>query len=220
MSMKFSPIFAGVVAALSLAVAPPAASAQEAAETPPAVLGQLALAGLLARSGAGLSVMSPAFAAGGDIPFENTQYRGNIFPGLSWTPGPDGSRSYAVIMQDPDSTYRGAPILHWTMFNIPASVTRLDTAMSVPPPGASYGPNIRGPGQPYMGPHTPPGPKHHYHFRIFALDTVLAPEAGGGYDALTAAMKDHVLASGELIGLAHADPSAPPRTPSPPPATH
>ena len=173
---------------------------------------QLALATLAAKRDSHVSVESPAFAAGGDIPFENTQYRENIFPGLSWSEGPPGTRSYAVIMQDPDGIRDGRPILHWTMFNIPMSVTKLDAAMQAAPVGSSYGPNIRGLSQAYMGPHTPPGPKHHYHLQIFALDPVLGAEAGASYAALTDAMKGHVLADGELVGLAQADPNAPPKT--------
>jgi len=160
--------------------------------------------GISAKTDTRLTVTSPAFKSGGDIPFENTQYRGNVFPGLSWTQGPGATRSYVIVMQDPDAIHNGMPILHWTMFNIPASVTQLDAAMQSPPAGASYGPNIRGPNQAYMGPHTPPGPKHHYHLQLFALDTVLAAQAGAGYAALTEAMQGHVLAKGELVGLAQA----------------
>ena len=99
------------------------------------------------------------------------------------------------------------PNLHWTMFNIPMSVTKLDAGMKAPPAGASNGPNMRGSKQAYLGPHTPPGPKHHYHIQLFALDTALGPDAGGSYAALTEAMKGHVLAEGELVGLAQADPN-------------
>jgi para-nitrobenzyl esterase len=168
---------------------------------------QLALATVAAKGAAHLRVESPAFAAGGDIPFENTQYRGNIFPGLSWSEGPSGTRSYVIVMQDPDGIRDGRPILHWTMYNIPASVTKLDPAMKNPPSDASYGPNMHGLDQPYAGPHTPPGPKHHYHLQVFALDSTLGATAGASYSALTAAMHDHVLASGELVGLAQADPN-------------
>jgi Raf kinase inhibitor-like YbhB/YbcL family protein len=167
---------------------------------------QLALVNLPVKGGAKLTVTSPAFKAGGDIPFENTQYRGNVFPGLAWTSGPTTTKSYVVIMQDGDAMVRGAPILHWTMANIPATVTKLDAAMSAPPAGAAYGPNIRGAAQAYMGPRTPAGPKHRYHFQIFALDTTLPAEALASYDALTGAMKDHVLASGETIGLGQVAP--------------
>ena len=167
---------------------------------------QLALVNLPAKGGAKLTVTSPAFKPGGDIPFENTQYRGNVFPGLSWSAGPPGVKSYVVIMQDGDAMVRGAPILHWTMANIPATVMQLDAGMTAPPSGAAFGPNIRGAGQAYMGPRTPAGPKHRYHFQVFALDTTLPAEALASYDALTSAMKDHVVASGETIGLGQVAP--------------
>jgi para-nitrobenzyl esterase len=204
-------------AIMGLAGIPAVAAENPVAVTAPASLNLLALANISAKTDAKLTVKSPAFAADGDIPFENTQYRGNIFPGLSWSHGPAGTKSYAIIMQDPDSLFHGAAILHWTMFNIPASVTSLDAGMSAPPEGSAYGPNIRGPNHAYMGPHTPPGPKHHYHLQVFALDTALAPESAGDYDGLTAAMKGHVLAVGELVGLGQADPTAPPRAPAPAP---
>jgi len=169
---------------------------------------QLALANLPATDRATLNVSSPAFAAGGDIPFENTQYKGNVFPGLSWTTGPKGTRSYVIIMQDGDAMRNGAPIFHWSMVNVPPSITTLEPKMSQPPAGAQYGPNIRGSNQPYLGPHTPPGPKHRYHFQVFALDTTIPADATGSYESLTGAMKGHVLASGELIGLGQAMPGA------------
>jgi phosphatidylethanolamine-binding protein (PEBP) family uncharacterized protein len=59
-----------------------------------------------------------------------------------------------------------------------------------------------------MGPHTPAGPKHRYHFQIFALGTTIPADALANYDSLIAAMKGHVLASGELIGLGQAAPAS------------
>lgn len=165
-----------------------------------------ALVTVPAKGGATLTVTSPAFKNMGDIPFENTQYQGNKFPGLEWTAGPAGTKSYVVIMQDTDGMIRNAPILHWTMFNITG--TKLDPGMTTAPSG-SFGPNMRGANQAYMGPRTPPGPKHRYHLQVFALDTMLPADAGASYDSLIAAMKDHVLASGQIIGLGQADPSAP-----------
>jgi para-nitrobenzyl esterase len=165
-----------------------------------------ALVTVPAKGGATLTVTTPAFKNMTDIPFENTQYQGNKFPGLEWTAGPAGTKSYVVIMQDTDGMIRNAPILHWTMFNIMG--TKLDAGMTAVPSG-SYGPNMRGANQAYMGPRTPPGPKHRYHLQVFALDTTLAADAGATYDSLTAAMKDHVLASGQVIGLGQADPNAP-----------
>jgi para-nitrobenzyl esterase len=190
-----------LVGALPSAIAAQGAPAPSATEPGAA---QLATVVLPAQSGAKLTVTSPAFTSGGDIPFENTQYRGNVFPGLAWSAGPSGTKSYAIIMQDPDAMRQGAPILHWTMVNIPASVTKLDAGMTSPPAGAQYGPNIRGANQPYMGPHTPPGPKHRYHFQVFALNATIPNDATATYDGLLNAMKGHVLASGEVIGLGQA----------------
>jgi len=169
---------------------------------------QLALANLPATDHATLKVRSPAFAAGGDIPFENTQYKGNVFPGLSWSAGPGGTKSYVIIMQDGDAMRNGAPIFHWSMVDIPPSITTLEPKMNQPPAGAQYGPNMRGPDQPYLGPRTPPGPKHRYHFQVFALDITIPADATSNYESLTGAMKGHVLASGELIGLGQAMPGA------------
>jgi para-nitrobenzyl esterase len=206
----------GIALAAALALAAPAF----AQAPPPATevgIAQLALTNIPAKGGAKLTVTSPAFKNMGDIPFANTQYQGNTFPGLEWTAGPAGTKSYAIIMQDTDIMVRGGPILHWTAFNIAG--TKLDAGMTALPAGASYGPNIRGATQAYMGPRTPAGPKHRYHFQVFALDTTIPADPAPTYEALTAAMKDHVLASGEIIGLGQVDPNAPPRTPPAAPAT-
>jgi para-nitrobenzyl esterase len=179
-----------------------------------------ALAEFPPKNGAHLTVSTPSFGDGGDIPFENTQYRGNNFPGLAWTAGPPETKSYAIIMQDTDGKMNGAPILHWTLYNLPVSVTKLDPGMQAAgkPAGSEYGPNARGAEQPYMGPRTPPGPKHHYHLQVFALDTALNPDPAMTYDTLTAEMREHILASGEVVGLAMADPQAALRPAAPPPA--
>ena len=203
-----------LMAPLALAQTAAPAAAPAAAERDM----RTAIVKLLPKSGAKpLTVTSPAFKDGADIPFENTQFRGNVFPGLAWSKGPAGTKSYVLIMQDPDAPTRATPVLHWTMVNIPASVTKLEAGMKAPPAGAAYGPNQRGPAQAYMGPRPPAGPKHHYHFAIFALDTTVA-DPGPSYDALTQAMAGHVLASGETIGLGSFDPTAPAPTPPAAPA--
>jgi para-nitrobenzyl esterase len=197
---------AAVSALLSFATPDASALAQQPPTPTEPGAAQLALVNVPAKGSAKLTVTTPAFKAGGDIPFENTQYKGNVFPGLSWSAGPATTKSYVIILQDADAMVRGAPILHWTMVNIPGTVTKLDAGMTAPPTGAQYGPNIRGPNQPYMGPKTPAGPKHRYHFQLFALDKPLTPDATMTYDALLAAMKDHVVASGETIGLGRVGP--------------
>lgn len=165
-----------------------------------------------------LTVTTPGWKNNEDIPFKYTQYQGNNFPGLQWSKGPSSTKSYAIIMQDSGGVRNGQPILHWTMVNLSPKTLKLPEGMKPEekPPGSIYGPNIRMPAQPYMGPRTPPGPKHRYHMQVFALDTKLADDfAAKNYDELIAAIKDHVVASGEVIGLGQADPSAPPPAPRP-----
>ena len=108
--------------ALGLAGTPPIIAAQQspAAQQPPA--GQRPPAGqqgpslghahelvinLASKSAAKLTVTSPAFKDGADIPYENTQYRGNIFPGITWSKGPGGTRSYALVVQGASLTSPG-----------------------------------------------------------------------------------------------------------------
>jgi para-nitrobenzyl esterase len=201
-------ISAALAATVGIIAFAPGLSAQ-APPTPTEVgAAQLVLLTVPAKGGAKLTVTTPAFRPMGDIPFENTQYKGNVFPGLSWSSGPAATKSYVIIMQDADAMMRGAPILHWTMLNVPASVTKLLPGMTAPPAGAANGPNMRGPSQPYTGPRTPAGPKHRYHLQVFALDTQLSADAITTFDGLTAAMKDHVLASGEVVGLGQFMPPA------------
>lgn len=208
--MRIDRRWLAVLALVAVAAAPALAAAQPAppAAPQPAKPG-LALTNFPAKGGARLKVSSPAFLDGGDIPFKNTQYRGNVFPGLAWSKGPYGTRTFVVVMQDADVNYRGGPLLHWTMFDIPAGVTKLQAGMTTPPDGASFGPNVRGPNQAYMGPHTPPGPKHHYHFQILALDRAIPADPALSWDQLAADMSGHVIASGEVVGLGHADPDPP-----------
>jgi para-nitrobenzyl esterase len=218
------PWAAAVALAASLVVASAAdaqPTAASQASAPAAPVG-LALAVFPAKGGKTLKITSPAFADGGDIPMANTRWGANVFPGLAWGKGPYGTRSFVVIMQDADVNFRGGPLLHWTMYAIPAAVTKLAAGMKDPPTGASYGPNVRASNQPYMGPHTPPGAKHRYHFAVLALDREIPVDPTLSYDALAADISGHVLASGEAVGLGHAPPDALPATPVPatPPGGH
>ena len=121
------------ITAVALVLALGAASAAAAQAPPPEVekgAEFLILTAIPAKDGATLTVTTPAFKDGADIPFENTSYRSNTFPGLSWSKGPAATKSYAVIMQDTDAVFKGDAILHWTMYNIPASVTELNAESS------------------------------------------------------------------------------------------
>ena len=81
-----------------------------------------------AKAGAKLTVTSPAFKQGGAIPMANSAYGQNQMPGLSWTAGPAGTKSYLVIVEDPDAP-TARPYLHWIAAIIPATTTTLPPAM-------------------------------------------------------------------------------------------
>jgi Raf kinase inhibitor-like YbhB/YbcL family protein len=207
-------ILAIVTAAMGL-TAPTFAQAPPPVDPPP---GAALLAMATHPSKEKLNVTTPGWKNGEDIPFKYTQYQGNAFPGLTWTKGPAATKSYAIIMQDSAFVMRGSPILHWSIVNIPADVTALPEGMKPEekPAAATYGPNYRGLAEPYLGPRTPPGPKHRYHIQVMALDTVLPRDfAPKSYDELIAPLKGHIVAAGEVVGLGQADPSAPPPAPRP-----
>ena len=173
---------------------------------------KLLLTGSL-HGGAALEVTSPSFAAGQDMPISATQYGGNRFPGLSWTAGPAGTKSYVVVLQGLHGK-AGAPDAgtsqHLVVYNLPAATTALKPGLESLPEGAAYGPNVHGPAASYAGPHPHEPGAHPYHAQVFALDTMLAASPDLSFDALKQAMAGHVLATGDLVGLVSRPPAAAP----------
>jgi para-nitrobenzyl esterase len=171
----------------------------------------LAIREVTAKIPAALTVTSPAFSNGGDIPFENTVYRGNKFPGLSWNKGPAGTRSYVAVMQGAvaggDDLGRGTSI-HFVMYNIPAELTRLDAGMTKPPAEALHGNTVHKMADLYAGPHTHNFVKHAYHFQVLALDRTVPASDDMTLGGLETLMAGHVLAAGEVVGYAAMDPES------------
>ncbi len=171
----------------------------------------LAISEVKAKTPASLTVTSPAFRNGGDIPFENTVYRGNKFPGLNWNKGPAGTQSYVAVMQGAvaggDDLTRGTSI-HFVMYNIPAELTRLDAGMAKPPAGALHGNTVHKMADLYAGPHTHNFVKHSYHFQVLALDRTVPASDDMTLGGLEKLMEGHVLASGEIVGYATMDPES------------
>lgn len=173
----------------------------------------LALKRVEASGKAALEVTSRAFNSGGKIPDIYSEYvEGNSFP-LSWTGAPSETKSFVLIMEDPDVAPPATPFVHWVAWNIPARIEALRPGLQKQnrledPSGLSQGLNTRGTTG-YMGPRPPEGdPEHHYHIQMFALDTLLDLHPRANRDEVLAAMEGHVLASGELIGL-HQRPAQP-----------
>jgi len=146
-----------------------------------------------------IKIKSPAFVPGGKIPGKYTCDGMDISPPLGWTSGPGGTKTFALICDDPD-----APMgtwVHWVLFNLPADIIELRE--NVLPErelesGAKQGMNdFRKIG--YGGP-CPPGGTHRYYFKLYALDTEINLEAGATKSELLKAMEDHILAEGQLMG--------------------
>ena len=146
------------------------------------------------------------------MPFENTQYRGNHFPGVAWSKGPAGTKSYAVMMQgalgkETDDATRNTSI-HFNMYNIPAAVTKLDAGLKTAPAGAFYGSSLHGTPHDYVGPHTHNFSLQPYHLQVLALDIALPDKPDMSLADVEALAAGHVLASGEIVGLATMDPDS------------
>ena len=156
---------------------------------------QLAIANPALKGKTALKVSSPAFAAGAAIPEDFSAYGKNGSPPLRWGKGPYGTRSFALVLEDPDAPM-ASPFVHWITWNIPAGATAFDAGQT--PPGAVQG--KMGAGRlGYFGPRPPAGPAHHYHFQVFALDQTPGLTSDADLKALETAMAGHVLASGELV---------------------
>lgn len=139
-----------------------------------------------------LTVSSPALDKNGMIATKYTCDGENINPEISILDIPADTKTLALIMDDPDAP-KGT-FDHWIMWNIPVeSKIKENTAPGI------QGKNGKGESM-YTGP-CPPSGTHHYHFKVYALDEKLDLSPGSDKKMLEKAMKGHILASGELIGL-------------------
>jgi hypothetical protein len=156
------------------------------------------IAGISKSQTAGnFKLISSAFEEGKPIPAIYTCDSTNISPPLSWSGFPEKTKSFAIIMDDPD-----APMdnwVHWVLYNIPATVTRLEEKLIAAKINAIDGINGWG-DKGYNGP-CPPDGTHHYNFKLYALDKTLTPEEGMTKYALLEAMKGHILSEATLTGL-------------------
>ena len=156
-----------------------------------------------------MSLTSSAFTDGGMIPMKHAQAGHDVSPPLAWTGAPDSTRSFVLIVHDPDAaTGDGTDdMLHWMVWNIPGTATSLPEGF---PQGSQAPDNIRqlsGTGPYYRGPAAPAtGPAHHYLFELYALDANINVTAAGQQTAPTRAaimqaMQTHIRGKGVLVGL-------------------
>jgi len=148
---------------------------------------------------------SPAFKHGETIPKAYTCEGKDASPELNWSGAPPGTKSFALIMDDPD-----APVglwVHWVLYDIPADLRGLPENLPKTkraPGGAKHGASwgvdsFSRTG--YGGPCPPPGKPHRYVFKLFALDKPLGLPPGATASEAAKAMEGHVLGRAELIGL-------------------
>jgi hypothetical protein len=150
-----------------------------------------------------LSLSSPVFNHNGSIPKLYTCQGKDISPALSWSGLPDGTKSIALIVDDPDAPDPAAPKrtwVHWVLYNIPPTATGLPEAVNATglPSGTRQGRNDwdrTG----YGGP-CPPIGRHRYFHKLYALDVVLQDLKQPTKATLLEAMKGHILEQVELVG--------------------
>jgi Raf kinase inhibitor-like YbhB/YbcL family protein len=145
-------------------------------------------------------ISSTAIAPDAPIARDYSCSGADVSPPLAWSGAPTSAKSFALIVEDTDAP--GGNFIHWVAYNIPAARTSM-------PQGVARASQIDGGGQNgmndfghfgYNGPCPPPGSVHHYHFRLFALDSTLNLGEKVDAAALEAAMKGHVVANAELVG--------------------
>lgn len=136
---------------------------------------------------------SSAFKHNKPLPSKYTCDGENVSPELHWSGAPENTKSFVLIVDDPDAP--GKTWVHWVLFNIEAGISRIDEDSS-----AGIHGNTDFNAAKYGGP-CPPSGTHHYHFKLYALDTKLDLSKGATKQDVERAMEGHILAHAELIGL-------------------
>ena len=154
----------------------------------------------MADSATSFAVISTAFPNGAEVPRRHTCDGADLSPAFAWHGAPDGTRSLALIADDPDAP--GGTWTHWLLWNIPAKATLLSEdqpKFESLDSGARQGMNdFRRIG--YGGPCPPPGKPHRYFFKLYALDARLDLKAGASGADLELALKPHILTQAQWIG--------------------
>jgi Raf kinase inhibitor-like YbhB/YbcL family protein len=140
-----------------------------------------------------LSLSSSGFSHNGMIPAAYTCDGENKVPDLTWSGAPEGTQSYALIVDDPDAPSK--VWVHWVVYNIPASVNKIDARNS-----QQYPAGLNDFGKKTYGGPCPPAGTHRYHFTLYALDTTLNLSDTPKKEQVLAAMEGHILSKVTLIG--------------------
>ena len=157
-----------------------------------------------AQAGGALRLTSSAFPSGEALPARHTCDGEDLSPPLAWSDPPAGTKSFALVVDDPDAPDPKAPRtvwVHWIVYDLPADARALREALRSAgdlPKGARMGRNDWGKPD-WRGP-CPPVGRHRYVHKLYALDLLLGERGALTKRELEAAMDGHVLARAELIG--------------------
>ena len=157
----------------------------------------------MARDPATFSLRSPSFAEGGEIPIRHTCEGEDVSPALEWSAPPAGTRSFALVVDDPDAPDPKAPKMtwvHWVLYDLPATATGLPEAVDRAALPAGTRPGVNDWKRTGFGGPCPPIGRHRYFFKLYALDLALGDRGALAKPALEEAMKGHVLAEARLMG--------------------
>jgi Raf kinase inhibitor-like YbhB/YbcL family protein len=154
------------------------------------------------------TISSPSFRNNQPMPSKHSCEGEDASPSLKWEGAPEGTKSFALICDDPDAP--GGVWTHWVIYGIsaktselPENIAKADTVVA--PGGARQGVNDFG-RVGYGGPCPPRGHgAHHYHFKLIALDTEPGLASGVTRRQLEQAIRGHILAQAELIGTYQRD---------------
>ncbi len=148
-----------------------------------------------------MRLRSGAFADGAAIPARFTCQGEDISPPLEWSDVPPGTRSFALVCDDPDAP--GGTWHHWAAYDIPAAMANLPLDASADAASLGFKQAINDFGKPgYGGPCPPPGPPHHYHFRLLALSLGKLPvPAGAPCRSVENEARRHLVAEAALVGI-------------------
>jgi Raf kinase inhibitor-like YbhB/YbcL family protein len=141
-----------------------------------------------------IRLSSPAFGEGTSIPVQYTCDGQDASPLLEWNGAPQGTRSLALIMDDPDAP--GGTFTHWLVYALAPGMTHLSEGV---PPSGREGANSFG-RTGYGGPCPPSGQTHRYVFKLYALDREIDLPIGASKSELETVMQGHVIGQGRLTG--------------------
>ena len=168
--------------------------------TPLSCLAMVLIVLFVSATAGAMEITSNAFENDSDIPIYYTGAGSNISPALHWTGAPETTKSFVLIVDDPDAP--SGDWVHWVLYDIPGNALGLRANMPrniIRGDRSKQGTNSFGKIG-YDGPSPPPGPAHRYFFRLYALDSPLEVAPGATKNQVLNAAQGHILAEAQLMG--------------------